>query len=490
MSKMLEYLYSRPWMVRPDLAEIAEAFLLERGDASLWKDSEERKARPKAVERELGVPYDRSEAGMTVRGGSTAVIPVVGPIFRYASWFTEMCGGTTVEAVARDFAKAMDDGSIDSVLLAVDSGGGEAAGIGELAGMIRDGASRKSVVAYVSDCAASAGYYLASAASSLVLAPMATVGSIGVISMYPRKTESKSRAEIVSSQSPRKRVDVDTDGGRAVVQELVDDLADVFIGDVAKYRGVSPDKVIKDFGGGGMLVGAKSIAAGMADSLGTFEGVLAEMAAARQRRFTQVQVGPATPNGVPAMAGENTGVVAQTEPAHTQPVVTQHIPAPPAMTAEDVAKLRAELEAIKATQAAQQANMIVAQADSFLSVYRDKIPPAERPTARASYIQAATDDAAYPLAAGSRVATLEAQVKARPVHPLLGGGSQYVPAGAQTLPTGDEERPGVAGSHPSEFPTKPTGEKDIPTTKTVAELVKADPDIEAAFRKNRQGAAT
>jgi ClpP class serine protease len=489
MSKMLEYLYSRPWMIRPDLAEIAEAFLLERGDAALAQDADERKVRPKAVERELGIPYDRSEAEMTVRG-ATAIIPVVGPIFRYANWFTNMCGGTTVEAVARDFAKAMDDGSIDSVVMAIDSGGGEAAGIGELAGMIRDGASRKSTVAYVSDCAASAGYYLASAASSLILAPMATVGSIGVISMYPRKRESKSRAEIVSSQSPRKRVDVDTDDGRAVIQSLVDDLADVFIGDVAKYRGVSSGKVVKDFGGGGMLVGAKSVAAGMADSLGTFEGVLAEMAAARQRRFTQVQVGPATPNGVLSMPPENAGVDAQTEPAHTQQPVTQYIPAPPAMTAEEAASLRAEIAAIRANQATQQANAIVAQADAFLSIHRDKIPPAERPTARENYIQAAMDDAASPLPTGTRVAKLEAQVKARPVHPLLGGGSQYVPAGAHTLPTGDEERPGVAGSHPSEFPMKQTGEKDIPTTKTVAELVKADPEIENYYRKNRQGAAT
>jgi ClpP class serine protease len=86
------------------------------------------------------------------------------------------------------------------------------------------------------------------------------------------------RVEIVSSSSPDKRLDPNTDAGRAKVQSMVDALADVFIGSVAKFRGTTPERVASDFGRGGVMVGAQAKAAGMVDRIGSLETVIAELA--------------------------------------------------------------------------------------------------------------------------------------------------------------------------------------------------------------------
>jgi capsid assembly protease len=84
--------------------------------------------------------------------------------------------------------------------------------------------------------------------------------------------------DIVSSASPKKRLDPNTDAGRAEVQAIVDALAEVFISSVAKYRGTTVEKVTNDFGRGGMLVGAAAKKAGMANRVGSLDSVIAELA--------------------------------------------------------------------------------------------------------------------------------------------------------------------------------------------------------------------
>ncbi len=144
--------------------------------------------------------------------------------------------------------------------------------------MIRAASARKPIFAYVDDLGASAGYWLASATDRIVVAPTAILGSIGVVSALrdPSKTNSK-EVEFVSSQSPKKSIDVSTESGRAQVQEIVDALAAVFVGDVARYRGVSPDTVLADFGQGGVFVGQAAVDAGLADAVGSFEQTLADL---------------------------------------------------------------------------------------------------------------------------------------------------------------------------------------------------------------------
>lgn len=218
---------------------------------------------------------------VTIRDG-VAVVSMVGPVFRRANLMTEHSGATSLEMLAADFAAAVASPQVQSILLDVDSPGGEANGVAEFAAMVR--ASPKPVTAYVGGTAASAGYWVAAAAHEVVVARTAWLGSIGVVMAHRDTSERDARSgvktvEFVSSQSPAKRLDPATDAGRAAIQARIDRLADEFVAAVAGYRGVAAEDVLAKFGAGDVLIGADAVAAGMADRLGDFESILAAMAA-------------------------------------------------------------------------------------------------------------------------------------------------------------------------------------------------------------------
>lgn len=228
-----------------------------------------------AVEARLGRPLQNARA-VTLRG-SVAVVPVTGPVFRYANLMTEISGATSLEVLARDFNAALEDPAVTAIVLNIDSPGGQATGIAEFAHMVRAGTARKEVVAYVDGTAASAAYWIASAASRVVMSKTAMVGSIGAVVAIDTTRAKAGVVEIVSAQSPKKRADVSTDEGRAQIQTLIDAMAQVFIDDVAANRGVSEEKVLADFGQGDMRLGQAAVDLGMADQISTLEQVLAEL---------------------------------------------------------------------------------------------------------------------------------------------------------------------------------------------------------------------
>ncbi|MBI9092191.1 MAG: S49 family peptidase [Desulfobacterium sp.] len=228
---------------------------------------------PEALEAKRG---QRLERTWTVqKRDNVAIMAVHGAISRYDSFLNWIRGGTALEDLALDFKTALDNPEVKAIVLDVDSPGGEAAGINEFAEMVQ--AAKKPVVAYVGNCAASAALWIASAADEVVVNETAELGSLGVVFGY-RPSESKI-VEIVSTASPKKRLDLGSKEGRAEIQGRADDLAGIFISQVAKYRGVTEEKVKSDFGQGGIMIAQKAIKAGMADRYGSLEGVITELQA-------------------------------------------------------------------------------------------------------------------------------------------------------------------------------------------------------------------
>ncbi len=256
------------WAIRPEWLETIVSIAQGYGE-------------PEAVAAKLGRPLENTRK--TTRRDSVAVIPVTGPIFRYANLFTEISGATSVQTLATDFNAALADQSVDRIVLEIDSPGGQVAGISEFAEMVHE--STKPVTAYVSDVGASAAYWIAAAAKEIVIRDTARIGSIGVVSKAVQGA-TKGEIKIVSTQSPLKQADPSTDAGRALMQAEADALAEVFIGAVAKYRNVPREKVLSDFGQGGVLVGETAVNAGMADRLGSLEFVIAGASGTTQTRGT------------------------------------------------------------------------------------------------------------------------------------------------------------------------------------------------------------
>lgn len=285
----------QPWAMMPDALETMVGIARRENES------------PEAVAAKLGRPLQNTRT-VSVRDG-VAIVPVTGPIFRYANLFTEISGATSLEVLAREFNAAVNDPGIKAVVLEMDTPGGQASGIAEFAQQVR--AAGKPVIAYVDGMAASAGYWIASAASEIVTSQTGEVGSIGAV-VGMRTTKYADEIEIVSSQSPKKRPDVTTDEGRLQIQQRIDALAQVFVDNVAEYRGVTSEKVLAEFGQGDMRMGEEAVRLGMADRVSTLEEVIAGLAGSTMK------------GGSHAMATEPQAKPAAEKPDITREYLAEH----------------------------------------------------------------------------------------------------------------------------------------------------------------------
>lgn len=202
------------------------------------------------------------------------IINISGPIVPdpFLAW---LMGGITPESIAQDITRAMDDPAISAVILNVNSPGGAVTGINELSDLIYAARDKKRAWCYVGGVAASGAYWIGSAAEKIIIEPTAGAGSIGVVAAMSKKDPDE--IEIVSTSSPKKRLDPATAEGRADVLARVDAIADIFVASVARNRNVTIEKVLADFGQGSVLVGAAAVNAGLADEVGSLEKTIAKI---------------------------------------------------------------------------------------------------------------------------------------------------------------------------------------------------------------------
>lgn len=277
---LINAITSATWAIEP--SALAQIVGIVEDHAALSR--EEWAERLEAVEKQRGRSLSNDRKAVTVRDG-VATIEVIGPIVRRADFFSQVSGMTSIDTLAKDFGAAMDDRTVRAIVLAIDSPGGEVTGVAEFADMIygaRSGPTAKPVVAYIGGLGASAGYWIASAAERVVVDTTALLGSIGVVQVMRDPSKSRDTSiEFVSSQSPHKRPDPTTGTGAAQIQGVVDAMASVFVAAVARNRDVPEATVLADFGGGGLFVGQAAVDAGLADAVGSYEGVLADLTAGR-----------------------------------------------------------------------------------------------------------------------------------------------------------------------------------------------------------------
>ena len=116
------------------------------------------------------------------REGDVAVVSIEGPLSQRA-WSCWLFEGDGYDAVTSRMKAAIDDRATRSVVMRIDSPGGEVAGCFEAVRTIRAmaKAAGKPLVAYADEMACSAAYALACACDEVVLPDTGMVGSVGVI---------------------------------------------------------------------------------------------------------------------------------------------------------------------------------------------------------------------------------------------------------------------------------------------------------------------
>lgn len=313
---------------------------------------------PEAVATRLGRPLQNTR-DVTMHG-SVAVVPLEGPMFRRANLFTELSGATSTEQFARDFQAAIDEPAVSAVIPYISSPGGEASGVNEVAKAIFAARGKKPIWAYVSDMAASGAYWIASAADRIIIDDAAMLGSIGVVTRYVRNPDRPGVrvTEVVSSQSPKKRLDPESEAGRSEIQRQVDAIAQVFVEAVARHRGIDPARVIESFGQGGVEIGRAAIDLGMADQIGSLDAVIEELSRRASvpastpspRRFSMMGTKPAGDQLV--IEPLNTAQLAAFYPEAAEELREQGRVAARAATAQLVAEAREGATATERTRIA------------------------------------------------------------------------------------------------------------------------------------------
>lgn len=294
MSRVFQALTAEPWAITPDALQMIARIVARHDmpDAS--------KGEPEFVKRDyqlMAGPSAQRLAGaqraFVIDG--VAILPITGPIFPRANMMTEMSGATSVTMLQNDHRVAMNNADVGAILPLIDSPGGAVSGINAFADQLAAGAKRKPTVAYVSGTAASAAYWIASAANEIILDRTSLVGSIGVVAAVPVQVAPDSEGEIwldiVSTGAPNKRPDAMSDEGRAEIIATLDAIERQFVADVAKGRKTTVAKVLSDFGAGGVKVGADGVAAGMADKVQSYEATLSSLRKmiANQRKLSALR---------------------------------------------------------------------------------------------------------------------------------------------------------------------------------------------------------
>ncbi|WP_197387949.1 S49 family peptidase [Ralstonia pseudosolanacearum] len=220
-----------------------------------------------------------------------AVIPIHGTLVRRTVGLEAESGLASYTAIGDQLDAALADPGVAAILLDVDSPGGESSGVFDLADRIRAAAAVKPIWAVANDMAFSAAYALASAATKVFVSRTGGVGSIGVIAMHVDQSVKDSRDGIryTAVFAGARKNDLNphapiTDEAQAQLQAEVSRIYGLFVATVAGYRGLSAEAVTATEAG--LFFGQDAIAAGLADTVGTFEDALAQLTAS---------LSPATP---------------------------------------------------------------------------------------------------------------------------------------------------------------------------------------------------
>lgn len=221
---------------------------------------------------------------------NVAVIPVHGVIAHRAYMVSDICGpsGTSSEALQRSIEAAIADPSVRSIVLDINSPGGDVFGTQEVANAIFAARDKKPIAAVANAQASSAAYWIGSAAHELFVTPSGMVGSIGVFMAHTdtsKADEAQGKVTTIIKAGKYKAEGEGplTDAAKEHFQSVVDGYYTTFVRAVAKNRSVAVDTVRNGYGQGRTVPADAALEAKMVDGIATLDQVISKYA----RRTTE-----------------------------------------------------------------------------------------------------------------------------------------------------------------------------------------------------------
>lgn len=268
-ARILEAFYSTPLALEESKLWLIHEFLLRAAAAEAV-----------AEERVTEIVAGRREDGVQM-AGKVAVVSVFGIISQRVGLLERASGGIGTEELGATLDSLVNDKAVKAICMVFDSPGGSVYGVAELGAKIASYRGQKKVVGVADSVAASAAYWLLSQCQEVNVTGGGQVGSIGVLTAHEdmsKRLEAKGRTVTVVSAGKYKTETMPfaplSEEAKAELQAMVDHYYGMFVGAVARGRGVSEGRVKADFGQGRMVTAKEAVSRGMADHVATLEQVL------------------------------------------------------------------------------------------------------------------------------------------------------------------------------------------------------------------------
>ncbi|MCB9993114.1 MAG: S49 family peptidase [Hyphomicrobiaceae bacterium] len=214
------------------------------------------------------------------------ILSVVGALVNRGAWLGQdsSTGEVSYEGLQHQINTMEADPGLHSVIIDLDTPGGEAVGAFETSAAVRRLAATKRVIAVVNGMAASAGYAIASGAHEIVTTETGVNGSIGVVLLhadYSKNLEQKGISPTLIFAGAHK-VDGNPfeplpDSVREDLQAEVDAFYSKFLATVALGRGERLSADMARATEARTFIGEDAVKRGLADRVGTFEMVLSDL---------------------------------------------------------------------------------------------------------------------------------------------------------------------------------------------------------------------
>ena len=297
LSLVSERLFNQPLLVTSDRLAAIVSGLGERFNLDSDRVSEQ-------FAFELKTSPDSSsgrDKGKVETKKSTLIIPIYNTLVHRHGALNASSGYLTSYEMIGNWLRAGEaNDEIGSIVLELDSGGGEAAGINAISTIITE--MSKPVVAMVNEVAFSAAYWIASSADKIVITKQGGVGSIGAIAMHVDQSQMEEKeglkVTVVASGEKKSMLNIHepiTKDGLNFLQERVAALASTFLDHVTSTRPQVKRASISD---AGLFFGQQAVDAGLADEIGSLQTAV-EMAQDMGSRNVVVS------NGGPKMEGQH-----------------------------------------------------------------------------------------------------------------------------------------------------------------------------------------
>ncbi|WP_265014740.1 S49 family peptidase [Wolbachia endosymbiont (group B) of Camptogramma bilineatum] len=205
----------------------------------------------------------------------TAVIAIHGILTKKPGAFDDFLGMTSYEKIQEEIEEALSNKDIETILLDIDSPGGEVNGIFDLADFIYESRAKKRIIAIANDDAYSAAYAIASSAEKVFVSRTSGVGSIGVIASHIDQSRFDERQGIKYTTifAGSRKNDLNphepmTSESLESLQKEVGRLYEMFLQLIARNRGLSIEKIRSTEAG--LYFGENAVEIGLADGVTTF----------------------------------------------------------------------------------------------------------------------------------------------------------------------------------------------------------------------------